>query len=144
MEQHGRYFSCSIPPLRDVLSLYKDLAKMGRRKPVPQSPSTSRKAFNMFTKGFISLLILSLGFNAYAFPPSDPGKGPGRPPLRPVSNPPPPPPPISVNGTKLVHDAAHPYRAPGPGDMRGPCPGLNTLANHGVSDPVSLNRARLT
>ncbi|GAA5853084.1 hypothetical protein JCM8547_000195 [Rhodosporidiobolus lusitaniae] len=28
-------------------------------------------------------------------------------------------------------DAAHPYKAPGPTDQRGPCPGLNTLANHG-------------
>jgi hypothetical protein len=28
-------------------------------------------------------------------------------------------------------DAAHPYQAPGPTDQRGPCPGLNTLANHG-------------
>lgn len=35
---------------------------------------------------------------------------------------------------KLVNDAAHPYRAAGPGDIRGPCPGLNTLASHGVSN----------
>ncbi|KAJ7797762.1 Peroxidase, family 2-domain-containing protein [Mycena olivaceomarginata] len=25
----------------------------------------------------------------------------------------------------------HEWKAPGPGDVRGPCPGLNTLANHG-------------
>ncbi|KAJ7692673.1 Chloroperoxidase [Mycena olivaceomarginata] len=25
----------------------------------------------------------------------------------------------------------HEFRAPGPGDVHGPCPGLNTLANHG-------------
>ncbi|KAI3606102.1 hypothetical protein WG66_004003 [Moniliophthora roreri] len=25
----------------------------------------------------------------------------------------------------------HPFQAPGPNDARGPCPGLNTLANHG-------------
>ncbi|KAJ6566121.1 Peroxidase, family 2-domain-containing protein [Mycena capillaripes] len=25
----------------------------------------------------------------------------------------------------------HEFKAPGPGDVRGPCPGLNTLANHG-------------
>lgn len=31
----------------------------------------------------------------------------------------------------LVDDAKHPYIAPGPNDLRGPCPGLNTLANHG-------------
>ncbi|BGP43028.1 hypothetical protein JCM10449v2_007043 [Rhodotorula kratochvilovae] len=28
-------------------------------------------------------------------------------------------------------DADHPFIAPGPTDQRGPCPGLNTLANHG-------------
>lgn len=27
--------------------------------------------------------------------------------------------------------ANHPFQAPGPTDQRGPCPGLNTLANHG-------------
>jgi hypothetical protein len=32
---------------------------------------------------------------------------------------------------KQVPDADHPYIAPGPMDMRGPCPALNTLANHG-------------
>ena len=40
--------------------------------------------------------------------------------------------PLEFTGTKLVHDAAHPYIAPGEGDQRGPCPGLNVLANHGV------------
>jgi len=44
--------------------------------------------------------------------------------------------PIPMKDTrmKLVHDAKHPYKAPRPGvDTRGPCPGMNTLANHGVS-----------
>jgi hypothetical protein len=27
--------------------------------------------------------------------------------------------------------SAHQYVAPGPGDIRGPCPGLNAAANHG-------------
>lgn len=27
--------------------------------------------------------------------------------------------------------ADHPFKEPGPTDQRGPCPGLNTLANHG-------------
>jgi Peroxidase, family 2 len=40
--------------------------------------------------------------------------------------------PLEFTGTKLVHDAMHPYIAPGEGDQRGPCPGLNVLANHGV------------
>ncbi|KAH6897767.1 Chloroperoxidase [Coprinopsis sp. MPI-PUGE-AT-0042] len=45
--------------------------------------------------------------------------------------PPPPPGPMPFLGSKLVNDAAHPFIAPKPTDLRGPCPGLNTLANHG-------------
>lgn len=30
-------------------------------------------------------------------------------------------------------DTAHAFEAPGPLDIRGPCPGLNTMANHHVS-----------
>ena len=30
-------------------------------------------------------------------------------------------------------DTAHQYTAPGPNDIRGPCPGLNAAANHNVS-----------
>lgn len=45
----------------------------------------------------------------------------------------PPPPAQNDTESKLVNDADHPYIAPGPDDLRGPCPGLNTLANHGVS-----------
>ncbi|KAF9028895.1 Cloroperoxidase [Hymenopellis radicata] len=41
------------------------------------------------------------------------------------------PPRQTDTGTKPVPDADHPFIAPGPDDMRGPCPGLNTLANHG-------------
>ncbi|KZS88572.1 Cloroperoxidase [Sistotremastrum niveocremeum HHB9708] len=41
-------------------------------------------------------------------------------------------PPRSTDvGIKKVPDAAHPFIAPGPNDQRGPCPALNTLANHG-------------
>jgi len=42
-----------------------------------------------------------------------------------------PPGPLNDTSAKLVNDPAHPWIAPGPGDMRGPCPGLNTLASHG-------------
>ncbi|KAJ3519595.1 heme-thiolate peroxidase [Coprinellus aureogranulatus] len=42
-----------------------------------------------------------------------------------------PPGPLEFSGTKLIYDEAHPFVAPGNEDMRGPCPGLNTLANHG-------------
>ena len=43
-----------------------------------------------------------------------------------------PPGPMKFTGTKLVNDWLHPYLPPGPLDIRGPCPGLNALANHGV------------
>ncbi|KAF8060637.1 Chloroperoxidase [Lyophyllum atratum] len=41
------------------------------------------------------------------------------------------PPRPTNTGTIPMPDAAHPFIAPGPNDLRGPCPGLNTLANHG-------------
>ncbi|TEB20564.1 Cloroperoxidase [Coprinellus micaceus] len=45
--------------------------------------------------------------------------------------PPSPPPPLKFNGTKLVNDRDHPWKPIRKGDIRGPCPGLNTLASHG-------------
>ena len=44
-----------------------------------------------------------------------------------------PPGPLNDTSAKLVNDAAHPWRPLRRGDIRGPCPGLNTLASHGVS-----------
>ncbi|KAF7327276.1 Cloroperoxidase [Mycena kentingensis (nom. inval.)] len=41
------------------------------------------------------------------------------------------PPDSTDRMTKIIPDAAHPFMAPGPKDQRGPCPGMNTLANHG-------------
>ncbi|KAG9314954.1 heme-thiolate peroxidase [Chiua virens] len=41
------------------------------------------------------------------------------------------PPPVNDTSPKLVYDATHPYIPDFPGDIRGPCPGLNTLASHG-------------
>ncbi|KAJ7595404.1 hypothetical protein C8J56DRAFT_1159892 [Mycena floridula] len=38
---------------------------------------------------------------------------------------------IADSGLKKIPDADHPYIAPGPNDQRGPCPAMNTLANHG-------------
>jgi hypothetical protein len=43
-----------------------------------------------------------------------------------------PPGPLKSNGTKLVNDKQHPWMPLKAGDIRGPCPGLNTLASHGV------------
>lgn len=44
-----------------------------------------------------------------------------------------PPGPLNDTSAKLGPDPAHPWIAAGPNDIRGPCPGLNTLASHGVS-----------
>ncbi|KAH7114252.1 hypothetical protein B0J11DRAFT_584685 [Dendryphion nanum] len=37
----------------------------------------------------------------------------------------------AVDGLRKFPEANYPFKAPGPTDQRGPCPGLNTLANHG-------------
>jgi hypothetical protein len=42
-----------------------------------------------------------------------------------------PPGPLAFTGTQLSNDAAHPFEPLQPGDQRGPCPALNTLASHG-------------
>jgi unspecific peroxygenase len=47
--------------------------------------------------------------------------------------------PLNDTSTKLVNDAAHPWQPLRPGDIRGPCPGLNTLASHGVNTSNSEN-----
>jgi unspecific peroxygenase len=52
----------------------------------------------------------------------------------------PPPGPLNDTSTKLVNDHQHPYIPPGPSDIRGPCPAMNTLANHGVS--IEIRRFR--
>lgn len=49
-----------------------------------------------------------------------------------------PPGPLEDTSAKLVNDPAHPFIAPGPNDIRGPCPGLNTLANHGVCSILEI------
>lgn len=43
------------------------------------------------------------------------------------------------NTLKQIPDAAHPYKAPGPGDTRGPCPAMNTLANHGYINRTGVD-----
>ncbi|KAJ7269094.1 Chloroperoxidase [Mycena rebaudengoi] len=41
------------------------------------------------------------------------------------------PPQATETGLKKIPDADHPFIAPGRYDQRGPCPAMNTLANHG-------------
>ncbi|RXW16171.1 heme-thiolate peroxidase [Candolleomyces aberdarensis] len=94
----------------------------------------------MFHKSFVSILflltIVSLS-PSFAFPTYGSLAGLTERewneliPRLPKACPPTPPGPLKFNGTKLVHDRAHPFRPPGRNDIRGPCPGLNTLANHG-------------
>lgn len=38
---------------------------------------------------------------------------------------------FAVLATSAPAPSGHAYMAPGPGDVRSPCPGLNSLANHG-------------
>ena len=38
--------------------------------------------------------------------------------------------PTNITGLKKFPEAAYPYQDPKASDQRGPCPGLNTLANH--------------
>jgi hypothetical protein len=47
-------------------------------------------------------------------------------------NPESPPGPLNDTSTKLVNDNDHPWMPLQQDDIRGPCPGLNTLASHGV------------
>ena len=50
----------------------------------------------------------------------------------------PPPGPLNDTSAKLVNDKDHPWEPLKPGDIRGPCPGLNTLASHGVCNTHTL------
>ena len=47
--------------------------------------------------------------------------------------------PTNITGLQRFPEAAYPYQDPKPSDQRGPCPGLNTLANHGY-----INRNGIT
>ncbi|KAL8685720.1 MAG: hypothetical protein Q9218_007584 [Villophora microphyllina] len=47
--------------------------------------------------------------------------------------------PTNITGLQKFPEAAYPYQDPKPSDQRGPCPGLNTLANHGY-----INRNGIT
>ncbi|KAF8200340.1 aromatic peroxygenase precursor [Pholiota molesta] len=48
-----------------------------------------------------------------------------------IRSPPSPPGPLNDTSAKLVNDPLHPWKPAGKNDIRGPCPGLNTLASHG-------------
>ena len=50
----------------------------------------------------------------------------------------PPPGPSNDTSAKLVNDIDHPWKPLQAGDIRGPCPGLNTLASHGVCPALKI------
>ena len=55
--------------------------------------------------------------------------------------------PTNITGLQKFPEAAYPYQDPQPSDQRGPCPGLNTLANHGYINrfvPSQLSNLWLT
>ena len=55
-----------------------------------------------------------------------------------------PPGPLNDTSAKLVNDENHPWKLAGKDDIRGPCPGLNTLASHGVGLPIVEPKIVLT
>jgi Peroxidase, family 2 len=102
-----------------------------------RSACSSSKFIEMLSNTFaplLSALLLALTVQGLPQLEDTSADGPPRAPPQLVLDVPNPPPPHTFTGAMLVNDAAHPYRAPRAGDLRGPCPGLNTLANHGVSD----------
>ncbi|KAG6809746.1 hypothetical protein H0H92_014881 [Tricholoma furcatifolium] len=68
-----------------------------------------------------AFILSALSLQALAFPQYGQGKG-----VRITA-----PPQEAYTGILAIPEPSHPYIAPGPNDIRGPCPGLNTLANHG-------------
>jgi hypothetical protein len=99
-------------------SKYKGRAKISRAIPTKSQQTMRLLSFASFV--FVSISAAN-AFPHYAR--DETFKFPGAQPL---------PPPIKDTSSKLVNDAKHRFRAPGKHDQRGPCPGLNTLANHGV------------
>ena len=89
--------------------------------------------------GFSAILVLVLAITAEAFPAYQSLAGLSKKDLQAIipklecRSPESPPGPLNDTSAKLVNDYAHPWKPLRPGDIRGPCPGLNTLASHGVS-----------
>lgn len=97
---------------------------------------------NRVTMHFPSLITLALASTAVAFPSygslaglSDEQLERIIPTLK-VREPQSPPGPLKDTSAKLVNDKKHPWKPAGRNDQRGPCPGLNALASHGVSTSV--------
>ena len=89
--------------------------------------------------GFSAILVLVLAITAEAFPAYQSLAGLSKKDLQAIipklerRSPESPPGPLKDTSAQLVNDDAHPWKPLEEGDIRGPCPGLNTLASHGVS-----------
>jgi hypothetical protein len=89
---------------------------------------------------FLELTLLALAASATAFPSHRSLAGLSNEeieriiPMLSIRDAEPAPGPQKDTSAKLVNDAAHPWKPLRDGDIRGPCPGLNTLASHGVRE----------
>ena len=111
----------------------------------PQSKIRSISSLNMLTLFFVQTALLALSGTAFAYPSHMSLAGLTREQLDQImptlkfTPPPAPPAPLNDTSAKLVNDPAHPWQPLRPGDIRGVCPGLNTLASHGVRLMEFLN-----
>ncbi|KAH9479671.1 Aromatic peroxygenase [Psilocybe cubensis] len=91
----------------------------------------------MLSRGLISVALILNAYTVGAFPAYGSLAGLTREQLDTIvptltyQQPENPPGPLEDTSAKLVNDAAHPWQPLAPADIRGPCPGLNTLASHG-------------
>ncbi len=99
---------------------------------------------NMLKNFFVQAALLTLSGTAAAYPSHMSLAGLTREQLDQIVPaltfvpPPPPPGPLNDTSAKLVNDPAHPWMPLQPNDIRGVCPGLNTLASHGVRSIISM------
>ncbi len=118
---------------------------MSKHYESPQSKIHNTVSLNMLTLLFVQTALLALSGTAFAYPSHMSLAGLTREQLDQIvptltfTPPPPPPAPLTDTSAKLVNDPAHPWQPLRPGDIRGVCPGLNTLASHGVRQMESLN-----
>ncbi|KAE9403801.1 hypothetical protein BT96DRAFT_990011 [Gymnopus androsaceus JB14] len=129
--------AASETELWKAVSVYGTLPRGTLTRPWP-SANTGFVLLYYVLSPLSSLTALSLALSASAFPEYRSLAGLSAAEVRAVARTfqatpgaQPAPPPINDTSSKLVFDDAHPFQPDAPGDIRGPCPGLNTLASHG-------------
>lgn len=85
-------------------------------------------------KASLTIILACLNSATYAYPSSARSTAPETKRATSYSNPFP-----DVTGLNLVPDALHPYVNPTKSDQRGPCPGLNALANREFATSLSVD-----